>query len=76
MLDDTDNNQPSDVKNGAKAIVNVLTNSGLTEGREIFVILVFGSDADAFIQARLTDTEALLTEWKDIIYSIDYPKAE
>ena len=62
MLDDTDNNQPSDVKNGAKAIVNMLTKSGLTEGREIFVKLVLGSNADTFIQAKLTDTEALLTE--------------
>ena len=59
-----------------KSFVDVLTKSGLAEGREISVRLALGSDADAFIRAKLTDTEALLTEWKDIMYSIDYPKAE
>ncbi|OCL05210.1 NAD(P)-binding protein [Glonium stellatum] len=76
MLDNADNNQPGDVKKGAKVIVDVLTKSGLAEGKDIPMRLALGSDADAFIRAKLTDTETLLTEWKDATYSTDYPKVE
>jgi len=76
MLDVVDNNQLGDVKKGVKVIVDVLTQTGVAEGKEIPIRLVLGSDGDELIRDKLVSTEKLLTEWKDVIYSTDYPKGE
>jgi NAD(P)-dependent dehydrogenase (short-subunit alcohol dehydrogenase family) len=76
MLDVVNNNQPGDVKKGAKVIVDVLTQTGVAEGKEIPIRLVLGSDGDEWIRGKLVSTDKLLTEWKDVIYSTDYPKGE
>ncbi|KAF2808842.1 NAD(P)-binding protein [Mytilinidion resinicola] len=76
MLDAVNNNQAGDVKKGAKVIVDVLTETGVAEGKGIPIRLVLGSDGDQIIRGKCESTEALLTEWKDIMYSTDYPKGE
>ncbi|KAF2497487.1 NAD(P)-binding protein [Lophium mytilinum] len=76
VLDETNNNQPGDVKKGAQVIVDVLTQTGVAEGKGIPVRLVLGSDGEKFIRGKCEETEALLTEWKDVSHSTDYPKGE
>jgi NAD(P)-dependent dehydrogenase (short-subunit alcohol dehydrogenase family) len=74
LLDKTDNLQPGDVSKGAAVIVDVLSRTGIAEGKEIPVRLVLGSDCQTVIRGKLEETAKLLDEWKDVSYSTDYPK--
>ena len=69
------NNQPGDIAKGAKTMVEVLTQSGMAEGKEIPFRLVLGSDAYGIIKGKCTDTVELLDEWKEITFSTDREKA-
>lgn len=73
LLDKTDNQQPGDVKKGADVIVDVLSRTGVAEGKSIPVRLVLGSDCHRVITEKLAQTTKLLDEWKEISYSTDYP---
>nr|BDX35618.1 short-chain dehydrogenase/reductase StrR [Stachybotrys sp.] len=70
------NNQPGDVKKGCNVLVDILTRSGVAEGRDVPVRICLGSDADAFIRGKVDKTTALLDDWKDVFTSTDYPKGE
>ncbi|KAH6662044.1 hypothetical protein B0J14DRAFT_554510 [Halenospora varia] len=74
ILDNTDNNQPGDVKKGAEVIVDVFSKTGVAEGKDIPVRLVLGSDCQAGIRGKLEETRILLDEWKGVSESTDYPK--
>jgi NAD(P)-dependent dehydrogenase (short-subunit alcohol dehydrogenase family) len=71
FLAQTNNNQPGDVLKGAKAIVDVLTQSGAAEGREIPLRLVLGTDCLAGVRQKVTSTLELLDEWQDISAATD-----
>jgi NAD(P)-dependent dehydrogenase (short-subunit alcohol dehydrogenase family) len=72
----TDGNQPGDVNKGCRVIVDILTKSGASQGRDIPVRIVLGTDADAVIRGKCETSIGLLDEWKDTIMSTDYPKGE
>jgi NAD(P)-dependent dehydrogenase (short-subunit alcohol dehydrogenase family) len=72
MLDGADNNQPGDIKKGVKVIVDVLTSSGVAEGREVPMRLALGSDAYPIITDKCKETITLLDEWKDITTTTDH----
>jgi hypothetical protein len=74
MLEKTDDNQPGDVKKGTKVIVDILTGTGVGEGREVPVRIVLGSDADVYIRSKCEETLELLNEWKDVTVSTDHEK--
>ncbi|CAM1504865.1 Fc.00g024560.m01.CDS01 [Cosmosporella sp. VM-42] len=65
-LEMTDGKQPGDVKKGCQVLVDVLTKSGIAEGRDVPVRVVLGSDCEKFIRDECDDTLALLDEWKEI----------
>jgi NAD(P)-dependent dehydrogenase (short-subunit alcohol dehydrogenase family) len=67
-----DNTQPGDVEKASKVIVDVLTKTGVAEGRDIPLRLVLGSDCEKGIRTKLEDTNSLLDDWKEISYSTDY----
>ncbi|KAI0133038.1 NAD(P)-binding protein [Hypoxylon sp. NC0597] len=71
-LDMVDNNQPGDVNKGAKVIVDILTQTGVGEGREIPMRIVLGRDVLEVIRNKIRSTEALLKEWEDVIVSTDH----
>ena len=71
-LKKVDNNQPGDVEKGCRVIFDVLTKTGVAEGKEIPIRLVLGSDCQKTIRGKLDSTKELLDEWKDISYSTDY----
>jgi NAD(P)-dependent dehydrogenase (short-subunit alcohol dehydrogenase family) len=71
-LTQADNNQPGDPEKGCKIIVDVLTRTGIAEGKDIPLRLVLGSDCQQVIRGKLDSTKALLDEWKDISNSTDY----
>ncbi|KAI1651702.1 uncharacterized protein F4817DRAFT_323343 [Daldinia loculata] len=71
-LNSVDNYQPGDVVKGAKVIVDVLTQTGVAEGKKIPVRLVLGRDAFEAIKDKIQSTEALIKEWEDIIVSTDH----
>jgi NAD(P)-dependent dehydrogenase (short-subunit alcohol dehydrogenase family) len=72
LLEKVDNNQPGDAEKGSKVIVDVLTKTGVGEGKEIPIRLVLGSDCQNSIREKLDETKTLLDEWKDISNSTDY----
>lgn len=74
VLGQYDNNQPGDVNKGAEVIVDVLTKTGIAEGKEVPLRVVLGSDAHAEIRKKCMDTLMLLDEWKEISCSTDYQK--
>ncbi len=74
-LDGYNNNQPGDIVKGAKTMVEVLTQSGVGEGKEVPFRLVLGSDAYGAITGKCEDTVKLLDEWKEVTVSTDREKA-
>ncbi|KAI1798872.1 NAD(P)-binding protein [Daldinia bambusicola] len=72
QLDGLDNRQPGDVVKGAKVIVDVLTRTGVAEGKEIPHRLVLGRDALDAIKGKIQTTEAVIKEWEDVILSTDH----
>ncbi|OTB07842.1 hypothetical protein M426DRAFT_317734 [Hypoxylon sp. CI-4A] len=67
-----DNKQPGDVVKAASVIVDVLTRTGVADGREIPVRLVLGRDARDTIKGKIDSTDELLKEWEDVIVSTDH----
>lgn len=72
MLDQVDNNQPGDVIKGSKVLVDILTRSGLAEGKEVPVRVALGSDSPPSIRKKIEQTEALLKEWEGITTNTDH----
>lgn len=72
----TSGKQPWDVKKGAQAIVDVLTQSGAAAGRKVPVRLLLGTDCDRIVRDKSAGTVELLDEWKGITRSTDYPKRQ
>lgn len=70
------NNQPGDVGKAARVIVDVMTQSGASLGKEISMRLVLGSGAMQGIRDEMRKTEALLKEWEDVIVSTDNADAK
>ncbi|KAL2220181.1 short chain dehydrogenase [Thermoascus aurantiacus ATCC 26904] len=64
--------QQGDVVKGCRVIIDVLTQSGAAEGREIPIRLVLGADAYGAVKSKCESTIALLDEWKDITTPTDH----
>ncbi|GJC88340.1 putative oxidoreductase YusZ [Colletotrichum liriopes] len=72
LLEVANNNQPGDPIKGARVVVDVMTKSGASEGREIPVRLLLGTDCLAGVRAKCKDTMALLDEWESVSASTDF----
>lgn len=72
VLKKTDNNQPGDVVKGSKVIVDILTRSGVAEGREVPIRVALGSDSSPYIRAKMRRTEELLDAWDGVTKSTDH----
>ncbi|CAH0048434.1 unnamed protein product [Clonostachys solani] len=68
----TDGNQPGDVVKGGKTIVDILTGTGVAEGKKLPVRIVLGTDCEETIRGKIKQTEGILEEWKDVIRTTDY----
>jgi NAD(P)-dependent dehydrogenase (short-subunit alcohol dehydrogenase family) len=66
LLDEVNNNQPGDVVKGAKVIVDILTKSGASEGKEVPMRVALGADSSASIREKIRATLSLLEEWDPI----------
>ncbi|KAF2821503.1 NAD(P)-binding protein [Ophiobolus disseminans] len=71
-LEQVNNNQPGDVGKGAKVIVDVLTMTGVAEGREVPIRVVLGSDAPGVVRAKCESTLELLAGWDGITNVTDH----
>lgn len=72
LLDATNNKQCGDVVKGCKVIVDVLTKSGVAEGREVPVRVALGSDSPPAIRQKMTETEQVLSEWEAATTNTDH----
>lgn len=70
-VDAIDNKQPGDVVKGSKVIVDILTRTGVADGKEIPVRVPLGSDGAPVIRKKMEDTEALLKEWEGVTTNTD-----
>jgi hypothetical protein len=71
-LELVDNNQPGDVVKGSKVIVDILTRTGVAEGKKVPIRVALGSDSVPVIRSKLQETEELLKEWEGIITNTDH----
>jgi NAD(P)-dependent dehydrogenase (short-subunit alcohol dehydrogenase family) len=73
-LESTDNNQPGDVIKGSKVIVDILTMTGVAEGKEVPMRVALGSDSSPTIRKKCEDTLKLLGEWDGVTTTTDHEK--
>ncbi|KAI8691571.1 hypothetical protein NCS56_00150000 [Fusarium sp. Ph1] len=71
LLDATDNNQLGYVNRGAEIVVDVLTTSGVAEGKEVPVRLVLGKDCVNVVRGKCESTLQLMNEWEGVAVSTD-----
>lgn len=71
LLDAADNNQPGDVDRGAEIVVDVLTMTGVAEGKEVPVRLVLGKDCLDVVRSKCESTLQLMNEWEGVAVSTD-----
>lgn len=71
-LEAVDNNQPGDVVKGCKVLVDVLTMTGVAEGKEVPIRVALGSDSPPVIREKMRATEELLKEWEGITTRTDH----
>lgn len=71
-LDQVNNNQPGDVIKGSKVIVDILTKSGASEGRDVPIRVALGSDCSTGIRDKIRDTTMLLDEWDPVTTNTDH----
>lgn len=65
--------QLGDVKKGVRVIVDVLTGTGVVEGkREISPMIVPGSNCERAIRRKCESVLEYLDDWKEVIRSTDY----
>ncbi|KAN0083698.1 hypothetical protein V8E54_002786 [Elaphomyces granulatus] len=64
--------QLGDVKKGAKVLVDILTGTGVAEGKELPVRLILGSDCEAVIREKCNSTLGSLDEWGPIARLTDH----
>ncbi|GES61340.1 short-chain dehydrogenase [Aspergillus terreus] len=67
-----DGNQLGDVKKGASMCVDILTGSGVAEGRELPLRVVLGSDCVSAIRDKCQGTLELLDSWAQISVKSDH----
>ncbi|KAF7554110.1 hypothetical protein G7046_g6912 [Stylonectria norvegica] len=72
VLDQQDNKQLGDVEKGAGVLVDVLTGTGVGEGREIPLRLLLGSDCLGVVREKCESTLKLLKEWETVSASTDH----
>lgn len=72
VLDGENDRQLGDVEKGARVVVDVLTRTGVAEGREIPVRVVLGSDCLKVVRDKCEGTLKLLNEWEDVATSTDH----
>lgn len=71
-LDKVNNNQPGDVVKGSKIIVDILTQSGSADGKEVPMRIALGLDCSTGIRQKIEGTVKLLDEWDPITTRTDH----
>ncbi|KAK5996329.1 Oxidoreductase BOA17-like protein [Cladobotryum mycophilum] len=71
-----DGKQPGDVAKGAKILIDVLTHTGVAEGRELPGRVVLGSDCEEVIRGQCASALKGLDDWTDVVRSTDYPQGQ
>ena len=64
--------QIGDVEKGCKILVDILTKSGVAEGREVPIRVALGSDSPPVLRKKMADTTKLLDEWDAITTGTDH----
>ncbi|KAL1606465.1 hypothetical protein SLS60_003869 [Paraconiothyrium brasiliense] len=71
-LNQTDGKQMGDVVKGCRVLADVLTKSGVAEGKEVPVRVALGSDSPPTIREKIRQTEKLLDEWEGVTMATDH----
>ncbi|KAJ4294132.1 hypothetical protein N0V90_007822 [Kalmusia sp. IMI 367209] len=68
----TDGKQKGDVVKGSKILVDILTSSGIAEGKKVPIRVALGSDSPPTIRDKMKETEELLDEWDKVTMDTDH----
>ncbi|KAJ5086518.1 short-chain dehydrogenase [Penicillium alfredii] len=69
-----DGTQPGDVRKGVAVLLDILTASGVAEGKELPARIVLGSDCEAVVRDKCQGTLDFLDTWGPISRLTDYAK--
>ncbi|MNF06517.1 short chain dehydrogenase [compost metagenome] len=64
--------QPGDPKKLAERVVDVVTGTGVAEGREMPFRLPLGTDAFSYILDKCDEVKKQIEPWEDVIKSTDF----
>ncbi|EED15254.1 short-chain dehydrogenase, putative [Talaromyces stipitatus ATCC 10500] len=71
-LEAHDGKQLGDVKKGVSVCVDILTSSGIAEGRELPLRVIIGSDCVDVIRKKCQSTLELLDSWEEVSVTTDH----
>lgn len=71
-LDAHDGKQVGDVKKGCKILLDILTMTGVAEGKSVPVRVALGSDSSPTIREKIEQTVRLLDEWEGVTGKTDH----
>jgi NAD(P)-dependent dehydrogenase (short-subunit alcohol dehydrogenase family) len=74
LSEDAHGHQPGDPVKGCQTIYDVITSTGLANGRELPALLPIGSDATEYIAKAAQEAIDVCKEWKDVAASSDFPE--
>jgi hypothetical protein len=72
FLESYNGKQPGDPKKACERIVDIVTQTGTAQGREIPVRIALGTDAYGIIKGALETSLKSLEEWKDVTVTTDH----
>ncbi|KAJ3046494.1 hypothetical protein HK097_000810 [Rhizophlyctis rosea] len=72
ILNQVDRNQPGDPVKGVKVMIDIITKTGVAEGRELPVRITLGSDSFEWVRRQAETNLKLLEDWGDVIKSTDH----
>lgn len=75
-LQDVNGKQPGDVVKGSAIAFQVLTRTGVANGKQVPVRIILGPDCDDSIRKKVSSTLGILDDWKDAIRSTNHEDSE
>lgn len=72
VLDGQNNRQKGDVKKGAKIVVDILTRTGIADGKTVPIRVLLGQDCLDVVKTKCESTLELIKEWEHVSISTDH----
>ena len=72
VLPKVNGNQPGDPVKGAKVAFDIITKTGVAEGKDVPIRIILGTDCVEVVKKECREVMKSLTEWEDVFTSTDF----